>query len=94
MSDSEDTKRTQIYLELVEEFPKEPKITQFEKIIVAAKRAKDLHDHDKIELAHTHFTAPYTALQELNEAIILPVYREEEEPTVLVEDDSEDADEE
>jgi DNA-directed RNA polymerase subunit K/omega len=82
------------YLELVEEFPKEPKLTQFEKILVAARRAKDLHDHDKIELAHDHFTAPYTALQELKEGKIRPAYREEEEPAPLLEDDSEDAEEE
>ena len=93
MTERDDSKRSLTYLELVEEFPKEPKITQFEKIIVAAKRAKDLHDHDKVELAHDHFTAPYSALQELNEGMILPVYREEE-PTVLLEDDSEDAEEE
>jgi len=93
MTDNEETKRSLTYLQLVEEFPKEPKITQFEKIIVAAKRAKDLHDHDKVELAHDHFTAPYAALQEMNEGMIHPVYREEE-PAVLLEDDSEDAEEE
>ncbi|HEX9844506.1 MAG TPA: hypothetical protein VGC20_17235 [bacterium] len=82
------------YLELVEEFPKEPELTQFEKILVAAKRAKDLHDHDKVELVYNHFTAPYSALQELKEGIIMPVYREEEEPAAQLEDDSEDGDEE
>lgn len=82
------------YLGLVEEFPKEPKLTQFEKILVAARRAKDLHDHDKVELVHDHFTAPYIALQELKEGIILSVYREDEAPPALPEDDSEDADEE
>lgn len=82
------------YLELVEEFPKSPELTQFEKILVAAKRAKDLHDHDKIELVHIHFTAPYTALQELKQGMIRPVYRDEEEAAAQIEDDSEDADEE
>jgi len=82
------------YLDLVEEFPKEPEITQFEKILVAAKRAKDLHDHDKVELVTDHFTAPYMALQELREGYIRPVYREEEQPAPMLEDDSEDAEEE
>jgi DNA-directed RNA polymerase subunit K/omega len=93
MTEQDDSKRTLNYLELVEEFPKEPKLTQFEKILVAARRAKDLHDHDKVELAHNHFTAPYTSLQELKEGIILPVYREEEVPAPLLEDDSEDEEE-
>ena len=81
------------YLDLIEEFPREPKITQFEKILIAARRAKDLHDHDKIELVHSHLTAPYTALQELRLGMIHAAYAPEE-PPVLVEDDSEDADEE
>ena len=94
MAEQDSTRKRMTYLELVEELPREPVITQFEKILVASKRAKDLHDHDKVELAHNHFTAPYTALQELREGMIHPVYREEEEPTELIEDDSEDADEE
>jgi DNA-directed RNA polymerase subunit K/omega len=93
MTEQDDSKRTLNYLELVEEFPKEPKLTQFEKILVAARRAKDLHDHDKVELAHNHFTAPYTSLQELKEGIILPLYHEEEAPAALLEDDSEDEEE-
>jgi DNA-directed RNA polymerase subunit K/omega len=94
MAEQEEGKRSLGYLDLVEEFPKEPGLTQFEKILVAARRAKDLHDHDKVELIHDHFTAPYIALQELREGFIRPVYREEEEPTVLLEDESEDAEEE
>lgn len=94
MAEQEEDKRAQGYLDLVEEFPKEPAITQFERILVASKRAKDLHDHDKVELIHDHFTAPYIALQELNEGFIRPVYREEEEPPELLEEDSEDAEEE
>lgn len=81
------------YLDLVEEFPKNPELTQFEKILVASRRAKDLHDHDKVELVHHHFTAPYTALQELKDGFVRPVYREEE-PTPLLEEDTEDAEEE
>lgn len=82
------------YLDLVEEFPREPEITQFEKIIIAARRAKDLHDHDKVELVHTQLTAPYTALGELREGMIRPTYAAEEETPVMLEDDAEDADEE
>ncbi|HKI99644.1 MAG TPA: DNA-directed RNA polymerase subunit omega [bacterium] len=94
MAEEEEIKRTMTYLDLVEEFPKEPTMTQFEKIIVVSRRAKDLHDHDKVELVHDHFTAPYIALQELREGFIRPVYREEEEPVAVLEDDSEDAEEE
>jgi DNA-directed RNA polymerase subunit K/omega len=94
MADREEGKRSLSYLDLVEEFPKEPTMTQFEKILVTARRAKDLHDHDKVELAHDHFTAPFSALQELKEGFIRLVYREEEEPPALLEDDSEDAEEE
>ncbi len=83
------------YLELVEEFPKNPPYTQFEKILLAARRAKDLHDGDKAPLAYNHPTSPYTALQEVNEAKVLPTYREEEEePAALLEEEGEDADEE
>lgn len=82
------------YLDLVEEFPRTPEFTQFEKIIIAARRAKDLHDHDKVELVHNHLTAPYTALQELRSGMIRATYAPEEEAPVLLEDDSEDADEE
>ena len=81
------------YLELVEEFPREPKLTQFEKIIIAARRAKDLHDHDKVEMVHSQLTAPYTALQELRQGMIRVVYTAVEEQPVVVEE-AEDADEE
>jgi DNA-directed RNA polymerase subunit K/omega len=93
MTDHDDTPRGFSYLDLVEEYPRNPKITQFEKVLVAAHRAKDLHDHDKVELAHNHFTAAYTALEEMKEGIILSVYREEE-PAALLEDDSDDGEEE
>ena len=36
--------------ELVEEYPREYELTQFEKIQVAAKRAKDLHNANKTPL--------------------------------------------
>ena len=94
MTEHDDSQALPTHLELVEEYPREPVLTQFEKILVAAKRAKDLHDHDKVELVHSHLTAPYTALQELRLGMILAAYAPEEEPPALLEDDSEDADEE
>ena len=82
------------YLDLVEEFPRDNVQTQFERILVAAKRAKDLHDHDKIPLAYNHHTAPYLALQELREGKIISVYREEEPKEVLAEGEGEENEEE
>ena len=82
------------YLDLVEEFPRDNEQTQFEKILVAAKRAKDLHDHDKIPLAYNHHTAPYLALQELREGKITSVYREEEPLEELPKEEGEDNEEE
>lgn len=82
------------YLYLVEEYPREIELTQFEKILVAARRAKDLHDHDKIALAYNHYTAPYLALEELREGKITPVYREEDPTEGLPEAESEENEEE
>jgi len=81
------------YLDLIEEFPRNPGYTQFEKILVAAKRAKDLHEEDRAPLAHNHLTAAYTALQEYKEGAILPTYREEQ-PVPLIEEEPEDSEEE
>jgi len=82
------------YLDLIEEYPRDPKLTQFEKILLAAKRAKDLHDHDKISLADDHFTSPYLALQEIKEGKINLTYSEEESAPVLIEDESDDGEDE
>jgi DNA-directed RNA polymerase subunit K/omega len=82
------------YLDLVEEYPREIEQTQFEKILVAARRAKDLHDHDKIALSYNHYTAPYLALVELREGKITPVYREEDPTEGLPEEESEENEEE
>jgi DNA-directed RNA polymerase subunit K/omega len=81
------------YLELVEEFPKNPDHTLFEKILVAARRAKDLHEEDRAPLAHNHLTAAYTALQEYKEKAILPTYRKAE-PVALIEEEPEESEEE
>ena len=64
--------------ELVEEFPREYERTQFEKIKVAAKRAKDLHNSQRAALVDSNRTAPYVALEELSSGMIKIVYREEE----------------
>ena len=82
------------YLDLVEEYPSEPEYTQFEKILVAARRAKDLHNDDKAPLVISHVTAGYVALRELKEGAIKAIYREEEAlPPSILEDDSEDGEE-
>jgi DNA-directed RNA polymerase subunit K/omega len=40
-------------LNLVEEYPKDAELTQFEKVLVAARRAKDLHKGSKMPLLDT-----------------------------------------
>ena len=82
------------YLDLVEEFPINPTLTQFEKILIAVKRAKDLHEEDKVQLVFNHHTSPYLALQEIRDGMITPVYREEEPPVEKIAEDSDDGDEE
>lgn len=76
--------------ELVEEFPREYERTQFEKIKVAAKRAKDLHNSQKTPLVDSGRTAPYVALEELNSGMIKMVYREEEPIPVIAEETEEE----
>lgn len=78
--------------ELVEEYPREFKMTQFEKIIVASKRAKDMHNQDKAPLVLSDRKIPYVALEELQEDMIKVVYREE--PVDLLAEDSDGDDEE
>ena len=82
------------YLDLVEDYPKERQMTQFERILLAAKRAKDIHDHNKASLVDNHLTAPYLALQELQYGMIELAYSEEEPvDQIAVDDDSDDDDE-
>ncbi len=69
-------------MQLVEEFPREYELTQFEKVLVAARRAKDLHNIGKAPLLETHHKSPYTALAELKAKKIIPAYREEEPPEI------------
>lgn len=82
------------YLDLVEEFPINPTLTQFEKILIAVKRAKDLHEEDKVQLVFNHHTSPYLALQEIRDGLIIPVYREEEPPVEQIGEESDEGDEE
>lgn len=83
------------YLDLVEEFPKFPEYTQFEKILVAARRAKDIHDRGKMTVVEdVHHSAAYTALSELNAQRLDMVYREEEPPPLIASDDDGDGDDE
>lgn len=81
------------YLDLVEEYPREPELTQFEKILVAARRAKDLHNSDKIPMADNHITSGYLALQELRDGKILRTYQQDEPTLEIAADDSDDDEE-
>ena len=82
------------YLDLVEEFPIKPSLTQFEKILIAVKRAKDLHEEDKVQMVFNHHTSPYLALQEIRDGLITAVYREEEPPVEQIEEDSDEGEDE
>lgn len=79
---------------LVEEFPREYENTQFEKIKVAAKRAKDLHNSQKTPLVDSERTAAYVALEEYNEGKIRIIYKQEEPPPVIARDRENGEDEE
>ena len=75
---------------LVEEFPREYEITQFEKIKVAARRAKDLHNAKKTPLVDSGRPAPYIALEEINVGKIRAAYKEDEPAPVIAEDTDEE----
>jgi DNA-directed RNA polymerase omega subunit len=70
------------YLSLIEEYPKDAEVTQFEKVLVAARRAKDLHRGTKVPLLETEHKDTYIALEEIRAKKIYSSYREEE-PTEL-----------
>ena len=67
---------------MVEEYPRDYEMTQFEKVLVAAKRAKDIHTGRRAALVDYRKEA-YQALQELNENRLELVYKEEEPVEVL-----------
>jgi DNA-directed RNA polymerase omega subunit len=80
-------------LNLVEEYPKDAKLTQFEKVLVAAKRAKDLHKGTKVPLLETEHKDTYIALEEMRAQKILSSYREDDTAELLapaVEEEEED----
>jgi DNA-directed RNA polymerase omega subunit len=83
------------YLNLVEEYPKGAEVTQFEKILVAAKRAKDLHAGGKTPLVDTLHKEPYAALEEIKAGKVRRIYRPDEvAPAVaLTPEEGEDDDE-
>ena len=70
------------YLDLVEEYPKEYKMTLFEKIIIASKRAKDLHE-GKTPLIPTDHTSAYQAIEEIKEGAIELIYRDGEDEAAI-----------
>lgn len=74
---------------LVEEYPREYDKTQFEKILVAAKRAKDIHNSRKTPLIDSDRKPPYVALEEMKANLINTIYRKEE-PVELVAEESEE----
>jgi DNA-directed RNA polymerase subunit K/omega len=65
-------------LSLVEEYPKDTQLTQFEKVLVAAKRCKDLHKGTRAPLIDSERKDTYIALEELKTGSIHASYQEEE----------------
>ncbi|MEE8394744.1 MAG: DNA-directed RNA polymerase subunit omega [bacterium] len=80
--------------DLVEEYPREYETTQFEKVLVSAQRAKDIHRGHKQPLVESERKAPYVALEEYNEDIIHLVYHEEEPPEAIAAGSEESEEEE
>jgi DNA-directed RNA polymerase omega subunit len=80
-------------LNLVEEYPKDAQLTQFEKVLIAAKRAKDLHKGTKVPLLETEHKDTYVALEEIRADKIHSSYREDEAaelPAPAAEEEEED----
>ena len=79
------------YLDLVENYPRDPEMTQFEKVLAAAKRAKSLHNEDLVPYVHEYQTAGYTAIGEINTGLVKVIYKEEvDAPQIDLEDDGEE----
>jgi len=80
-------------LSLVEEYPKDTQLTQFEKVLVAAKRAKDLHKGTRGPVVESDHKDTYIALEELKAGAIHSTYKEEEPgelPAPLAEEEEEE----
>lgn len=82
------------YLDLVENYPREYKMTQFEKVLVAVRRAKDLHTGKAAQLLPSDHKHPYMALEEIKEESIGLLYLEEEIEALPAETDGSGTDEE
>ena len=67
------------YLDLVEDYQRNFKMTMFEKVLLAAKRAKALH-MGKMPLVDSLRKDTYLALEELKEGKIALAYRDDEPP--------------
>ena len=80
------------YIQLVEEYLREPVMTQFEKVLMTAKRAKDLHNEDKAPYVEEDHKAAFLALAELNAGAIRLIYKEAE--PVQIAEDADDGEEE
>lgn len=65
------------YLDLVEAHTKEYKVTLFEKVIMASKRAKALHA-GKTPLVDSLHKESYMALEEIRDGKVYLVYRDED----------------
>ncbi len=65
------------YLDMVEAHTKEYKVTLFEKIIMASKRAKALHA-GRTPLVDSLHKESYMALEEIREGKVFLVYRDED----------------
>ena len=81
-------------LDLVENYPREYESTQFEKVLIAAKRAKDLHTGRASQLVPSLHKHPYMALEEINEKAIQLEYREGEPVAEISADGGDTEDEE
>jgi len=82
------------YLKLVEEYPKRYESTQFEKVIMASRRAKDLHTGKSVGLVPSEHKVPYLALEEIKNHAVELVYREDEPEAELLADEAEESEEE
>lgn len=95
-SDADQDNKERKFMEntnLVEEYPREYDKTQFEKILVAARRAKDIHGSRKTPLVDSDRKPPYVALEEMKAKLINTIYRTEE-PVKLAAGESEESEEE
>ena len=79
-------------LDLVEDYPREYEMTQFEKVLLAAKRAKDLHVGRAAQLVPSTHKHPYMALEEIKEGAVGLEYRTEE-PVAGLPGEADDGDE-